>query len=253
MVFGSFLNPVFSPLLLMHPAWIVFIISAIVSILITVIYKFTTNQSLMKDLKSELKEFQKEMKELRDNPKEMMAVQKKAMQTNMKYMSHSMKSTLFTFIPVILIFGWMNANVAFEPIFPGQEFSITAQFDKGTTGTINLIFPDGIDIIGNSLKDIENNQASWTLKGQKRDYLDGNSLQLVYKDNTYYKDLIIDNKQRYAEVLKSIKNSDLKSIKINNKDMKILKIFGLEIGWLWSYIIFSIIFSMTLRKILKLH
>jgi uncharacterized membrane protein (DUF106 family) len=253
MVFGNLLNPVFSPLLALHPAWIVFIISAIVSILITVIYKLTTNQSLMKDLKSELKEFQKEMKELRDNPKEMMAVQKKAMQTNMKYMSHSMKSTLFTFIPVILIFGWMNANVAFEPVFPGQEFSITAQFDKDTAGTIDLIFPEGIDIIGNNLKDIENNQATWTLKGQKGDYLDGNSLQLVYKDDTYYKDLIIDNKQRYSEPIKSIKNSDLKSIKINNKEMKILKVFGLEIGWLWSYIIFSIIFSMTLRKWMKVY
>ena len=103
-MFNTFLDPVFNPLLGLAPVWIIMIIALIISVLVTLIYKFTTNQSLMKDLKQELKEFQKEIKALRDKPEQALAVQKKAMETNMKYMSHSMKSTLFTLLPVIIIF-----------------------------------------------------------------------------------------------------------------------------------------------------
>ena len=127
-MFEGLLNPVFGPLLNLSPFWVVTIISALVSLIITVIYKFSTNQNLMKQLKDEMKELQKEMKELKNDPKKMMEVQTKAMQTNSKYMMQSMKSTLITFIPIILIFGWMNANIAYEPILPGQEFTINALF-----------------------------------------------------------------------------------------------------------------------------
>src|SRR3989338_11025380 len=133
-----FLSPIMDPLLVLPPLWIVIIISLVVTLIITLIYKWTTDQNLMKQLKDELKEFQKEMKELKAHPEKMMEVQKKAMQTNMKYMSHSMRSTLVTFVPIILLFGWMNANIAYDPILPGQEFTITAKFAANTFGTISL-------------------------------------------------------------------------------------------------------------------
>lgn len=254
MVFDKLLNPIFDPLLTLDPLWIVLIISLIVSLLITVIYKLTTNQSLMKDLKAELKEFQKEMKELRDDPKKMMEVQKKAMQTNMKYMGHSMRATLFTFIPIILIFGWMNANVAYEPIYPGQEFTLEATMVEGATGNVSLIVPQGIEIIGAANKEIINNQVSWTLVGDEGDYIEGeDALRIDYKDQSEYKPLIISTKQHYAEPVKNVKKSSIKTIQIGNKEMKLLNIFGWKIGWLGTYIIFSIIFSIVTRKLMKVY
>ena len=53
------------------------------------------------------------MKTLRSDPDKMMVVQRKAMETNMKYMMQSMRPTLFTLIPIIVIFGWLNATLAF--------------------------------------------------------------------------------------------------------------------------------------------
>src|SRR3989344_7479675 len=129
-MFENLLNPVFNPLLNLNPAIGILIISFILALLITVIYKYTTNQSLMKDLKNELKELQKEIKELRNEPQKAMAVQKKAMETNMKYMMHSFKSMIFTFIPVIIIFGWLNGHLAYMPLQPNEEFTVTAIFDK---------------------------------------------------------------------------------------------------------------------------
>lgn len=51
---------------------------------------------------------QKELKELKDNPEKFMEAQKMMMEKNMQYMKHSMKPTLITFVPLILIFGWLR-------------------------------------------------------------------------------------------------------------------------------------------------
>jgi len=132
----SFLDPVLNfvlgPLLLLMPFWALLIISFVISLLIVLIYKWITDQNLMRQLKEEQKELQKQMKELKAHPEEAMKVQKQLMQTNMKYMGQSMKPTLITFIPIILIFGWLQGHLAYEPIMPGQEFSAIVNFEEGT-------------------------------------------------------------------------------------------------------------------------
>ncbi|MBW2979975.1 DUF106 domain-containing protein [Candidatus Woesearchaeota archaeon] len=234
------------------------VVALIVSVIITVVYKFTTNQSLMRDLKNELKEFQKEMKELRNHPEKAMEIQKKSMETNMKYMSHSMKSTLFTLIPIIIIFGWANAHLAFEPILPGQEFTVEAVFARGMSGTINLIAPEGIEVLGNSSRVVEDGKVVWVLKGVEGDYVKGNAIQFEFNDQVAYKDVIITTEQRYAKVMEGIKGVyGLKTIKINNESKKIMdlpfSLLGFRGGWLGVYIIFSMIFSTILRKWMKVY
>src|SRR3989344_3947495 len=127
------LNPLMKPLLALGPLWAVVVLSFLISVIIVLVYKFFTKQDEMKRLKEQQKEFQKRMKELRSNPDEMMKVQKEAMKANMEYMKHSFKATLITMLPVILIFGWMNAHLAYEPIFPEETYSVSAQFSEGVT------------------------------------------------------------------------------------------------------------------------
>lgn len=107
-MFNNLLDALLGPLLNMPDPYGLLAISFMITGLITLAYKFMTDQELMKSLKEELKEIQKELKKLKDNPEKMMEVQKKAMEKNMKYMMHSMKPTLITFIPIIIIFGWLR-------------------------------------------------------------------------------------------------------------------------------------------------
>jgi len=248
-MFESVLNPVFDPLLGLPMVWVVVIMAFIITFLITIIYKFTTNQNLMKDLKAEMKEFQKEMKELKSEPQKMMEVQKKSMQTNMKYMSHSMRSMLFTFIPIILIFGWMNAHLAYEPILPGQEFTTSILFYNGVNGDIELIVPEGVSISGEANKTISDGMVKWILKGEEGEYL----LEYKLGDKSYTNELLITNEQAYAKPIKPIKDKTVRQISIDNNKMKVLNLFGWKVGWLGSYIILSIVFSMILRKLFKVY
>jgi len=59
-----------------------------ITVIITLAYKYLTDQDKMKHLKGRQKEFQAEMKSHRDNPEKMMSVQKEAMKVNMEYMKN---------------------------------------------------------------------------------------------------------------------------------------------------------------------
>jgi uncharacterized membrane protein (DUF106 family) len=245
---NDFLDPIFSPLLNFSTLWAVVILSFIISLVITLVYKYTTNQSLMKQLKEEMKEFQKDIKDLRKEPAKAMQVQKRAMQTNMKYMMHSMRSTLFSFIPIIIIFGWMTANFAYSPIMPGQEFTTTVFFEENVDGQIELNVPEGISIKSEKKKEVEDGEVKWILSGEQGEYL----LEYVLNDKSYNKGLLIDEK-KYEYPIENIDDGFVKRIEIEHKSKKLLNLFGWKLGWLGTYIIFSIVFSILIRKIIKVY
>jgi uncharacterized membrane protein (DUF106 family) len=249
MVFDSTLNFIFGPLLKMPVLWAVIFISFIISLIITLVYKFMTDQDLMKSLKTDMKKHSDEMKLHKNDPNKMMESQKKVMEVNMKYMMHSMKPTLITFLPIIIIFGWFNAHLVYEPIMPGAEFTTTLTFEKGLTGEASLISPEGISLLSNTTQKIEDGKIMWVLKGDEGEYI----INYAVKDKEYTKDLLITSKQEYKPPVKIVKDGVLDTIKIDQKELKPLNLFGWKLGWLGTYIIFSIVSSMLLRKILKVH
>ena len=206
----------------------------------------------MKRLKEEMKEFQKEMKELKQHPEKMMEVQKKAMQSNMKYMMQSMKSTLYTFIPIILIFGWMNANVAYEPLRPNTGFTVDAFFANGISGVAKVNAPTGIEVIGNASQPIVEGKAEWVLKGKEGEYAGENALSIELNGKTTYKSLTITTKQKYAPITEKYKG-DVTIINVGNKPMKVLNLGFWNMGWLGAYIVFSIVLSILIRKLFKVY
>jgi len=255
----AFLDPVFNPILMplvnKSPFLAVLILSFVISLIIVVIYKFFTNQDEMKRLKEEQKEYQIKMKGMRDKPEEMMKVQKEAMKKNMEYMKHSFKATLITFLPIILIFGWMSAHLAYEPIYPGESYSVTAVFAKGVIGDVELIVDQGSTLISDSKREIIDGQATWNLKS------DAGEQVLIVKlgNDEQQKKVLITKELKVEEQITIYQNSDIEQIKINYNKLKPLgpnftfPIFNWQPGWLGLYIIFSLVFSLGLRKVMKVY
>jgi uncharacterized membrane protein (DUF106 family) len=248
MVLENILNPIFTPLLNIPPLLAVIMTSFLISLIITIIYKYTTDQNLMKQLKEEMKEFQKQIKALRKEPEKAMQIQKQSMQTNMKYMMQSMKSTLFSFIPIILIFGWMNTHFAFEPITPGQEFTTKVLFEDGARGTIELSVPEGLTVKGDSSKEIRDGSAKWLLSGERGEYL----LEYIFDGKKYAKEVLI-SENMYKEPIKKVRDGTVEAIEVGNDKKIVLNLFGWKLGWLGAYIIFAIIFSVVIRKVIKVY
>ncbi|MBS3107730.1 DUF106 domain-containing protein [Candidatus Woesearchaeota archaeon] len=108
MVFDSFFSKLLGPVLNFPDPFGLLIISVLLTLFITLIYKYTTDQKAMKEMKDMLKEFQKEIKLLKDKPEKALEKQKEAMQINMKYMMASFKPMIFTFVPLVLVYGWLS-------------------------------------------------------------------------------------------------------------------------------------------------
>ncbi len=255
------LNPVLQPLLDMSPFWGIIILALIITLIITLAYKFFTNQNEMKRLKDQQKEFQKRMKELKDKPEEMMKIQKEAMKANLEYMKHSFKVTLITFIPIILIFGWMNGHLTYEPIFPGEIYSLSASFNEGIKGEAELIVDSGTEFsldenvgkLSTAKQEIANSQATWFLRSEEGEHF----LRVKMNDAEQSKKVLITKKLRYEEPLSVYEHSPIKQIMINYNKLKPLgkdiSLFGWRPGWLGLYIILSLIFSLGLRKLLNIY
>jgi len=243
------LDPVLGPLLNFPTLLSVILLSFLISLVITIVYKYTTNQDLMKQLKAEMKEFQREIKELKKDPERAMQVQKKSMQTNMKYMTHSMRSTLFSIIPIIIIFGWMNSNLAFDPILPGQDFTTTVVFEKNVEGEIELSVPVGLNIEGQAVKEVKDGTVKWILNGDEGEYL----LEYIFNSKKYRKEVLITEENRYIEPTNRVRDGIVESIEVEHNSKKLLNLFGWKVGWLGTYIIFSILFSIIVRRIIKVY
>jgi|SRR3989344_797855 len=131
MVLDSFLNFIFGWVLSLGKPWSVIVISFLLSLLVNLAIKFLSDQNAMKKLKEEGQFFKEEMKKFKDEPHKLIELQKKAMESSFNYMKHSMRPTLFTLIPLLVIFNWL-----------GNTFK---------TGETLIQLPFSIPLIGSSL------------------------------------------------------------------------------------------------------
>ncbi len=242
-MFDSALNFLLGWLLILPPFWAMFSLSLIVSVLTVLIYKYATNQSLMKQLKDEMKAFQQEIKQLKDQPEKAMEVQKKAMETNMKYMSHSLRPTLITFIPIILLFGWVSAHFAFEPLALGEEFTLSVELSE--PGNVSIEASAGLAVSGESTKVVKDSVAIFTLKGEEGEHT------VTVMAGAVSQTITVKIGKSYAQVKIPGRQAPIKQMTIGNKPLTVLNLFGWKLGWLGTYILLSIIFSMALRRFLK--
>ena len=110
----SFFNSIFGFMINWSPTVGLLVVSFILTLIISLSYKFLTDQKELKKQKEEMTQLQKEIKELKDNPTKMMEKQGELMKKNLGMMKHNIKPMLFTFIPLIIIFGWLR--VTYEPL-----------------------------------------------------------------------------------------------------------------------------------------
>ncbi|MBT3395417.1 DUF106 domain-containing protein [archaeon] len=104
----SLFDAIFGKLIEQSPTGALLLISFLLTSLVTVIYKFATDQELIKSLKAEMKEIREDIKNFKNDPEKVMELQKKSMQKSMTHMKQTMKPTLITMLPLLIIFSWLR-------------------------------------------------------------------------------------------------------------------------------------------------
>lgn len=78
----------------------------LITLITTLIQKYTTDQKALKELKQEQKILQEEMKKYKDNPAKVSELSKKQLEFIPRTFKLTSRSVLFTGIPFILFFRW---------------------------------------------------------------------------------------------------------------------------------------------------
>ncbi|HIG96358.1 TPA: DUF106 domain-containing protein [Candidatus Woesearchaeota archaeon] len=253
------LDPLLSPLLKLGPFWVVLILSFVIAFFINLITKLFTNQEEMKNLKDELKKVQQQVKEVGNDAEKRMELQKKAMDKNFAYLKHSLRSTFITIIPLLILFGWMQLHLGFVPLHIDQPFTTSLAFAEGITGSVSIDAPN-LELIPSTAngtvaqekeKLVVDGKASWALRGKPGDYV----LSYKFMNKTYTNEVSIKEQGESGYKIPNtlVRDGIIKSIDVQLEKIVVLEVFGLKLSWFWAYIIFSIVFSLVLKKLMKVY
>ncbi len=255
---ANLLDPILNPLTNYSPALIITIFSLVLAFLSVIIYKLTTNQKYLKELRRKTEKIQKKIRELqkditsKEAQKEMGKLNTELMLISGEQMKASMRSTIFTIIPFLLLFGWLAAHYSYEPLLPNQPFNITV-ISQNNIKNLTLESTPKLELINESffIKHSNNNDfyvKTFTVKGQQGDYL----LEFKLNNNLIMKkDIIITTRHEYTNPKETTKDKKTQLI-ISNKPLRI-NILNFSLSWFWYYFIIITIFSTLFRKILKVY
>ncbi len=117
----AILDPTFGALLDFNITAGMLIIVFILTLLMSLIQKYATNQKELKEIRNEQKKIQEEMKKYKENPSKVMELNKKQMEFMSRSFRISMGSMVYTAVPFVLFFRWFGDYFA-QPMLVGFKF-----------------------------------------------------------------------------------------------------------------------------------
>tara|TARA_Y100000034_G_scaffold19272_1_gene21695 strand:- start:16173 stop:16568 length:396 start_codon:yes stop_codon:yes gene_type:complete len=94
--------------MILNPKLSIVTISFLITLAMTLVTKYYTDQNRMKELKNIQKACNIKLKDAQGNPEKTKDIQKELMECSLELMKHSMKPMLFTFLPLILLIWWIK-------------------------------------------------------------------------------------------------------------------------------------------------
>ncbi len=245
MAIESFLDPVLGWLLPL-PMWLSLLIFAVfMTLVITLVQKYMTDQKEMKRLKEKVKSSQEEMKKYRDEPKKLAKIQQEAMQTNMKYTMKSLKPTLYTILPFLILIAWMSAHYSLAAIPPNTPVMVHVQLEQ--PGRVTLT--SDATVLGNATKATVEKQVYWEVKGPPGNH----TLNFTSSGVSVTQDLIIGSTPTQKIVKQGSPFVETQVDYPKATPFGDFSIFGYMPGWLMTYFLYSIVLSIGIRKIMKVY
>ena len=230
----------------MDSGLLVFLLALLVNIFSTLVYKKVTDQKEIRELKKKQKEMQAEIKKLQSHPEKAMKKRKEMMEISGKLMKQSFKPTIYTMIPLLLLFGWINSALIYEPLVPGEPFTVTAIFEKGYSGDATLSSQPQLSI-DKPTKEVVDEKVVWLVSGDE-----GNYFLSIKPSDSEPKKIIITGERKYENPVQKY-DGVLKQVIIGNQRVRPFgnfSLFGWKPGMIGAYILLSIIFGIILRKAL---
>jgi len=275
-MFGKIFNIIFFPFQSMNP-WIgMILISFLTALFMLFVFRFTSNQEGIRQVKNKIKAHLLEFWLFKDNLSLSFKAQGNILRNNLKYISYSAKPLLVMIIPIILIVTQLNLWFGYEALTPGQEAILKVKMEEGQNPLdINLALEpsSGFDIQTPPFRIEEEEEINWRLQAREKGVHD---LTLIVNGQRLTKKLAIA--QRPLSKISPLKvrrnfinelvnpgesplprDLPIKTIEVKYP-AKSMNLFGWSIPWLWKipawvivYFVLSIIFAFVFKGMFKVE
>ncbi len=271
--FNSILNKIFEilfyPFRNLNPWFGMIFISLLTSLLMLLVFRFTSNQKGIKKVKNRIKAHLLELRLYKDYMGISLKAQGNILINNLKYIGHSARPLLVMIIPLVLILIQLNVWFGYQSFKPGQEFLLKVELKEELplfNTDISILPSKHYKVETPPLRIMEESEINWRIQAQDS----GNHpIFLLVNDNKYKKNLSVSQnslskispiktKKNFWEELFNPaerpidKNSPVKSIEIEYPPKR-MNLFGLPLHWLIVYFALSIIFAFSLKGFFKVE
>ncbi|MBE0460799.1 MAG: hypothetical protein IBX60_04105 [Candidatus Aminicenantes bacterium] len=268
-IFGKIFEFIFIPFSKMNP-WIgMAVASFLTGIFMLAIFRWTSNQEGIRNVKNKIKAHLLEIRLYKDNLSLSLKAQGNILRYNLKYVGYSAKPMVFMIIPIVLIIIQLNFWFGYESLSKGQNFILKVKLKQGYNPLhTNIVLKpsSGIIIETPPLRIEEEGEIDWRLAVAEEG---SSNLQILVNGQSAIKTLTVSQNSIcrispikvqhniFQEILYPGEPPIKKDIPIQSIEIKYpqkrMNLFGWHIHWIIAYFILSIIFGFAFKGFLKVE
>lgn len=166
-IFTRLFDLVFWPFQWLHPWWAMLYISLLTGLFMLWVFRLTSNQAGIKDIKRRIKAHLLEIRLFKDNFALTFKAQGNILLCNLKYIGYSFKPMLVMIGPLVLIIIQLNFRFAYLPLSPGQRTIVKVKVQPGLDLLelpVSLTTTSGVVVETPPLRIEEEGEIDWRIK-----------------------------------------------------------------------------------------
>ena len=242
-------------------------VSLLTSIGLLIVFKHTSNQKELEDVKRKIHAGLFEIRLYNDDFRSIMRAQRGILRANLTYMRYSMAPMIWTLPPLILLIAQLQFHYGYAGLTPGQEVLLKVEFSEGAYGgdekpPYAVTTPEGLhlddlavwiptlgemawrltaDAPGNYELEIRNGTEDTTATATKTVRVtDSVVRRSPFKVRGFLNELI------YPAETSLPSDGAIESITVTYPEVNV-DVFGFELHWMIVYFVLSIVFAFILR------
>ena len=167
---GTILKVIFLPFSFFNPWVAMLVISLLTALLLLLVYKKTSNQAGIKQVKNRIKASLLEIRLYQNDFRTQLGSQKQLVAANLRYLLYNLQPLLVMILPIFLLLAQLNLWFGYRAVRPGETFLLKVRFITAVDMerlTLELEAPPGLTVETPPVRIIDLREASWRLRLEK--------------------------------------------------------------------------------------
>ncbi|MGQ9800967.1 MAG: hypothetical protein ACUVRL_04800 [Candidatus Saccharicenans sp.] len=167
---GTIIKVIFLPFSSLNPWAAMLVISLLTALLLLLVYKKTSNQAGIKQVKNLIKASLLEIRLYQSDFRTQLGSQKQLVVANLRYLLYNLQPLLVMILPIFLLLAQLNLWFGYRAVRPGETFLLKVRFISAVDMeriNLELEAPPGLTVETPPVRIIDLREAAWRLRLEK--------------------------------------------------------------------------------------